>query len=444
MIGRKLPHQTPGRPIAARTINRFAQLVEDLTRGQTLAGSGIGLDRRGRRERGFYARLSGTTSPYSFAEVYGQMSGSSLTWVTRPRGRTGTGAAYEDNAVAGLDNKVAWIEPALGAAGVWRFYFNRKGPPPPCASGRICVTVNGGGGCFTDPIAGVAITITDNASPPNVIATGSTSGTPAQFCADIPTAGTYHVTTHILGTTDQTATVNAVCGTDTGVTIAYPVNSLQKLCVNFTTCDATGPAVPGSGTATVTGPAGSKTIPIVGGSGCIVVGPGTYSAVVTGSGGGVSKPANFQPPPSGSPPCAPSTASFFSITGVGFAAGGLDGTQPGMPCSATLWVYGEDLTVLGGARGSQIGTGTLTLVVDPPDALGNVYAHGTAVVTIPETFAGYYNNFYYEYSWPNPQWSSTTTPGHTSTPFACYPLPNNGLTIASGNPFGLPKGPCTP
>ncbi len=68
----------------------------------------------------FYAILSGSTSPYSFAEKTAAPSGA---WTTRVR--TGTSNAYEVNGVAGLGGKAAWLRP--GSPGDYRFQMVQVG-----------------------------------------------------------------------------------------------------------------------------------------------------------------------------------------------------------------------------------------------------------------------------------------------------------------------------
>jgi hypothetical protein len=69
---------------------------------------------------GFYAKLSGATSPYSWTELQGQSIGA---WQNRVL--TGTTNAYEVNSVASLNNKIVWLEP--GFAGDYRFQYVGNG-----------------------------------------------------------------------------------------------------------------------------------------------------------------------------------------------------------------------------------------------------------------------------------------------------------------------------
>lgn len=86
---------------------------------------GLGRDRldSGDRRRPIMARLSGTASPYSWAEVYPDPGVPG--WVTHPAGRDGTENAYEVNEVAGLGGKVVELRP--GAPGDYRFQYVRRG-----------------------------------------------------------------------------------------------------------------------------------------------------------------------------------------------------------------------------------------------------------------------------------------------------------------------------
>lgn len=66
--------------------------------------------------QGFYAKLSGSSSPYSFTEQYGTSGGA---WSNSVR--TGTTNAYEVNGTSSLNNKVVWLEP--GFPGDYRFQY---------------------------------------------------------------------------------------------------------------------------------------------------------------------------------------------------------------------------------------------------------------------------------------------------------------------------------
>lgn len=93
----------------------------------TLRGRTLGLE----RGEGFWATLSGASSPYSFAEATDTPTVG--TWAAMPR--SGTANAYEANGVAGLGGKRAFLRP--GAPGDYRFQWvaSGSGGPGPGACG---------------------------------------------------------------------------------------------------------------------------------------------------------------------------------------------------------------------------------------------------------------------------------------------------------------------
>ncbi len=123
-------------------------------------------------QKGFSALLSGSTSPYSFAEQDATAGGG---WAATPGGRTGTNTAYELNAKASLGGKVVWLEP--GYPDDYRFQYvmtsATPGIPVPgcCGSNNVpavlTATLQSGSG-FTGwslncPAAPLAIPCTYNA-----------------------------------------------------------------------------------------------------------------------------------------------------------------------------------------------------------------------------------------------------------------------------------------
>lgn len=143
-------HFKPGEPIThltAETYNAITGAIEarrNLVVSAPLEKHGSGPDVIAvSHPEGFYARLSGSTSPYSFTEKYGTTGGGWSTMV-----RTGTTNAYEVNGVASLNNKYAWLEP--GYAGDYRF--------------QHVVNGSGGGGGGTGSLPGCAC-----ATPPATI-----------------------------------------------------------------------------------------------------------------------------------------------------------------------------------------------------------------------------------------------------------------------------------
>lgn len=124
--------------------------------------------------RKVWARLSGTTNPYDFVEQEWDPSGPA--WVDGGGHETGTGNAWEANLLDGLDDKVVllrWEE----TAGEWRFAYVGRAPNPPCP---LCVRVENI--CHaTDPtlewvLTGATVTVKDDATPPNTVGTGTTTG----------------------------------------------------------------------------------------------------------------------------------------------------------------------------------------------------------------------------------------------------------------------------
>jgi hypothetical protein len=117
-----LNKQKPGEPIKTRTINDMIDGVEGLSglsTGQGFGGQGYQIAFQA--DGNFPAKLSGTASPYSFAEVYGTAGGA---WAVLAGGRSGTTNAYEYNAKASLANKVVMLKPHW--PGAYKFSLPRK------------------------------------------------------------------------------------------------------------------------------------------------------------------------------------------------------------------------------------------------------------------------------------------------------------------------------
>jgi hypothetical protein len=132
---------------------------------------------------GFYARLGGGASPYSFSEVYPALDG---TFPTLTDGRAGTANAHEVNAVAGLNSKVEWLIP--GALGDWRFQHVARGTTGP--TGCI-VTVHLQDRATGAGIAGGAVTIRRLGA---VVATGTTNSSGDYAVGSLATGTTFQVT----------------------------------------------------------------------------------------------------------------------------------------------------------------------------------------------------------------------------------------------------------
>jgi hypothetical protein len=167
-MARNLKRIKPGRPIPARTLAEFERAAEAQSKFyvwplQELSG------------RGWWGKLSGTSSPYSAVEV--DRSGGS--WTTYTGGYSVTSKVYEVNGISGLANKVVWIEPTE-TAGEWRTRFRRKHSTSSCnatLSGILSGCIYQG---YTNPIPGIAWTATQSGS---TVASGTTdaSGTIAAF-----------------------------------------------------------------------------------------------------------------------------------------------------------------------------------------------------------------------------------------------------------------------
>jgi hypothetical protein len=158
----------PGRPITARVLNEFERAIEDQSKYYVWPLQEL-------QERGWWGKLSGTSSPYSAVEVYR----SGTTWATYTGGYSVTSRVYEVNGIAGLNNKVVWIEPTE-TAGEWRCRFRRKHSTSSCNATLSGVL----SGCtyqgYANPIPGIAWTATQSGS---VVASGTTnaSGTITAF-----------------------------------------------------------------------------------------------------------------------------------------------------------------------------------------------------------------------------------------------------------------------
>jgi hypothetical protein len=156
-----------GLPVESFTADEYRQLVAEIDRRHRLhvaaplslpAERTIALD----LVDGFMATLSGSSSPYSFQEVYGKTGG---TWADRVR--TGTGNAYEVNSIANLGGKTAWLEP--GFPGDYRFQWV-AGPSTPqrchCSGipDTLFLTIPAGAATFWG-LASTLVTLTWTATP---------------------------------------------------------------------------------------------------------------------------------------------------------------------------------------------------------------------------------------------------------------------------------------
>lgn len=163
----ELRHVRPGEPITAEFFNALAEALERAANLTVADGSGLVLHRSPGGmslavavQTEIWARLSGTTSPYSFTQVREDTGG---TWTTPASGYTGTSNAYEINSRAGLDGKIArlWRTPA----GDWRFDAECL----TCGCSWVITVV----GCTGGGISGATVTVTRGGS---TIGTGTTDG----------------------------------------------------------------------------------------------------------------------------------------------------------------------------------------------------------------------------------------------------------------------------
>lgn len=288
---------------------------------------------------------------------------------------------------------------------------------PPCETGRICVTVQSTG-CSFD-LESVEVTVTDNDGA--TIGTGAASGSPAKFCVDIPVAGTYHVTSHVPGATDQTATVNATCGIDNNVTLTYPPGTLRRICGSYVYCDGlttgfTGLpyagvvlaiSVAGSGTATATSDAA--------GQACVVVGIGGWTGSVTFPQGasidlGIGDPA---------PACSLRSAGNFKVfTKQRFSASATPSATEQVSCDGTITVRDHN--------GTTCGTGTLPLRPTGPLPAGS---SGSVMITMSPELVKETTENHLDAVWP----SATATSMNAAFAPAC-----NAAKIVGAFSFPLP------
>ena len=156
---------------------RLNQLVEGANLGmQPMIARESGIESRyvgGRRvarltrRAPIFAKLSGSSSPYSFTE---QVETSPGTWANGPT--TGSANAYEVNGKASLNNKVVRLYP--DPFGKWRFQWMAKDAAPSggggtCSTGSFPVLILG---CKEIPLPGATVTII---GPGLAIGTGTTN-----------------------------------------------------------------------------------------------------------------------------------------------------------------------------------------------------------------------------------------------------------------------------
>lgn len=197
------PNIKPGQPIDAWTAEAYREIVARIKDRQNLSVVAPLFLRQGTstvlgisNTQGFYAKLSGSTSPYSFTEQYGAASGAWADMV-----RTGTTNAYEVNGVASLNNKVVWVEPGYPG----EYLFQYVGSAGSCAT----ATVNTGTISCNGTLTSITWDLRD-AADTTTLATAT--GTSASFTGVAGATG-YKVRATKAGYhTKTSATVTAGCG----------------------------------------------------------------------------------------------------------------------------------------------------------------------------------------------------------------------------------------
>lgn len=166
------------------------RVLPPLTLQRSAAGQIIGMA----DVKPIHAQLSGSGSPYSWAEG----SGIGATFVPTVTGRVGTSNAYELNAKTGLDGSVVDLWP--GSAGTdWDFQAVPRCAPP-C---KIKVLVLA---CCGLPQSGVSVVLKDNGG---TTVDTQTTGSDGTCVLSYPGNGTYSVTATITGCGTQTKTFTA-------------------------------------------------------------------------------------------------------------------------------------------------------------------------------------------------------------------------------------------
>jgi hypothetical protein len=198
---------------------------------------------------GFYAKLSGASSPYSFVEQVGTAGG---TWAAAVGGNVGTANAYEVNGVAGLANDIVWLE--SGYPGDYRFQWVSFATP---CSGNFQFGLTGCGAA----VPGATITLTLGGT---TVATGTTDIS-GNLSLHYSSAGTYNYTITKTNCRTITGSITATC------------SNQNILIANY--LDAN----PGGTTLTLTTSLGAITLTQVGGSQCQWSGPYTWVSPFTGS-----------------------------------------------------------------------------------------------------------------------------------------------------------------
>jgi hypothetical protein len=133
MPGKKLDRQSKGQIIRATTINQIVDGANWMSRFNVAPGFGMISTAAGpvvydARPQKIWAKLSGTTSPYSWSQVYGGGDG---TFTVLSGGLSGTTNASEYNSHGGLNNVIVQLE-QWGALDFRFFAPSRTSYPNPC------------------------------------------------------------------------------------------------------------------------------------------------------------------------------------------------------------------------------------------------------------------------------------------------------------------------
>lgn len=246
----------PGDPLTADAFNAIAEQLERFANLSVADGGPLRLwsGPTGKAlalaiPRDTLARLSGSSSPYSWTEVSDASGG---TYTEQSNANSGTSNAYEVNGVSGLDGQLAWL--TWSAARDWRFQWVGHGASPPCEGGRICVTVDSDGCSPSMPVFGAAVTVTDTAEPPNVIGTAITIAQVVAISLTDPGSGYTNGTGYPLQITGDgtgaTGTFDVIDGQVTNLLLTDGGSGYTSAAIAF---PGAGPGTGATATATIKG-----------------------------------------------------------------------------------------------------------------------------------------------------------------------------------------------
>ena len=198
----------PGMPLASFTAEDYRSVLKAVREAKEpkvaapleFVGDRITLA----RPEGFWATLSGASSPYSFTEKYGATGG---VWTTRVR--TGTTNAYEVNGKAGLSGKTVFLRPGYPG----EYLFQSSSVASSC-TGTVTVNVKCGG----TNVASATVTISQGGT---TYATGTTNGSGNFSTTALPASGTYDISVSKTGFVTYTGTFSYSCSSIT-VNVVLP------------------------------------------------------------------------------------------------------------------------------------------------------------------------------------------------------------------------------